>query len=392
MNKEALYKISYGLFVLTAEEKGKHNGCIINTAIQVTETPCKISVTVNKSNFTHDMILRTGRFAISVISEKADFELFKHFGFVSGKDTDKFAEFYERKLLSNGTMAVLRGTNAYLSANVAATVDLGTHTMFVADVDECEVIDTAASATYSYYHSHIKPKPETSSSVQGKTVWRCRICGYEYEGEELPSDFVCPLCKHPASDFEKVLVPSSENVGSSNKYEGTKTEKNLLEAFAGESQARNKYTYFANVAKKSGYEQIAEIFLATAENEKEHAKLWLNELGGIGDTEFNLQSAAEGENAEWTDMYVRMAKEAEEEGFYDLAKKFRAVGEIEKTHEERYRALLKNVELMEVFKKSGVTLWECRNCGHMVTGLSAPAVCPVCMHGQSFFEVRGENY
>ena len=177
-----------------------------------------------------------------------------------------------------------------------------------------------------------------------------------------------------------------------NKYAGTKTEKNLWEAFAGESQARNKYTYFASVAKKNGYEQIASIFLKTAENEKEHAKLWFKALGGIGTVEENLLAAAEGENHEWTDMYERMAKEAEEEGFPELAAQFRGVGQIEKQHEERYRKLLANIKDKEVFKKSGVTIWECRNCGHIVVGTEAPEVCPVCSHPQSFFEVRAENY
>ncbi len=177
-----------------------------------------------------------------------------------------------------------------------------------------------------------------------------------------------------------------------NKYAGTKTEKNLLEAFAGESQARNKYTYFASKAKKEGFEQIAELFLKTAENEKEHAKLWFKELEGIGDTIANLNAAAEGENFEWTDMYDRFAKEAEEEGFPELAKKFRGVGAIEKRHEERYRALLHNIEAKEVFKKSEVKVWECRNCGHVVVGTAAPEKCPVCDHPQSFFEVEAKNY
>ncbi len=177
-----------------------------------------------------------------------------------------------------------------------------------------------------------------------------------------------------------------------NKYAGTKTEKNLLEAFAGESQARNKYTYFASVAKKEGYEQMASLFLSTADNEKEHAKMWFKELGGLGDTAQNLLHAAEGENAEWTDMYERMAREAEEEGFPELALKFRKVAEIEKSHEERYRALLNNVETKQVFEKSTVTVWECRNCGHIVVGTKAPQVCPVCAHPQSYFEVRKENY
>ncbi len=173
---------------------------------------------------------------------------------------------------------------------------------------------------------------------------------------------------------------------------GTKTEQNLMTAFAGESQARNKYTYFASVAKKEGYEQIAEIFLKTAENEKEHAKLWFKALGELGDTAANLAAAAAGENYEWTDMYDRFAKEAEEEGFKALAYQFRAVAAVEKAHEERYRALLSNVEMQKVFEKADETMWECRNCGHLVMGKKAPAVCPVCAHPQSYFEVRKENY
>ena len=177
-----------------------------------------------------------------------------------------------------------------------------------------------------------------------------------------------------------------------NKYSWTKTEKNLEKAFAGESQARNKYTYFASVAKKEGYEQISELFLKTAENEKEHAKMWFKELSGIGNTTDNLKQAADGENYEWTDMYEEFAKTAEEEGFIELANKFRAVALIEKHHEERYRKLLKNIENDEVFKKSTVKIWECRNCGHIVVGTNAPEVCPVCNHPQSYFEVSAENY
>ena len=173
---------------------------------------------------------------------------------------------------------------------------------------------------------------------------------------------------------------------------GSRTEANLAAAFAGESQARNKYTYFASVAKKAGFEQIAELFLKTAENEKEHAKLWFKELGELGDTAQNLEHAADGENFEWTDMYERMANEAAEEGFTALAAKFRGVAAIEKTHEERYRALLNNVESAKVFEKSEVQVWECRNCGHLVVGVKAPMVCPVCAHPQSYFEVRKENY
>ena len=173
---------------------------------------------------------------------------------------------------------------------------------------------------------------------------------------------------------------------------GTKTERNLAEAFAGESQARNKYTYFASVAKKEGYQQIAAIFEETANNEKEHAKLWFKHLQGIGDTAANLKAAAEGENYEWTDMYENFAKDAEEEGFKALAAQFRMVAAIEKTHEERYRKLLANVEMQQVFEKAGEAIWECRNCGHLVMGKKAPLACPVCAHPQSYFEIRKENY
>ena len=173
---------------------------------------------------------------------------------------------------------------------------------------------------------------------------------------------------------------------------GTKTEQNLMTAFAGESQARNKYTYFASVAKKEGYEQISALFAKTAENEKEHAKMWFKLLGGLGNTAQNLADAAAGENYEWTDMYATFAKEADEEGFHDIAEKFRAVAAIEKSHEERYRKLLANVEMQQVFEKGEMTMWECRNCGHLVMGKKAPEVCPVCAHPKSYFEVRAENY
>ena len=220
--------------------------------------------------------------------------------------------------------------------------------------------------------------------VKTMLKWKCSVCGYIHEGDEAPEQ--CPVCKQPKEKFVKIEETSK------NPYAGTKTEKNLWEAFAGESQARNKYTYFASVAKKAGYEQIAALFLQTAENEKEHAKLWFKALGELGDTVENLLHAAEGENAEWTDMYERMAKDAEEEGFTELAAQFRGVAAIEKAHEERYRALLNNVETKAVFEKSGVTIWECRNCGHIVVGTKAPEVCPVCKHPQAYFEVRKENY
>lgn len=215
--------------------------------------------------------------------------------------------------------------------------------------------------------------------------WKCKVCGYIYEGEELPADFKCPICKQPASAFEK--VEETPAAGTS-PYAGTKTEKNLEEAFAGESQARNKYTYFALVAQREGYEELAELFLKTARNEQEHARVWYQELGHIGNTAENLLAAAEGENYEWTDMYERMAREADEEGFHDLADRFRMVGAIEKRHEERYRKLLDDVKMKQVFEKSGQTMWECRVCGHIVVGTKAPEVCPVCKYSQAYFEVH----
>ena len=218
--------------------------------------------------------------------------------------------------------------------------------------------------------------------------WKCTVCGYIHEGP-LPEGFTCPRCRQPASVFVK-LEPKAQPAAS--PYAGTKTEKNLMEAFAGESQARNKYTYFAQVAQREGYEQLAEIFLKTARNEQEHARLWFEELGHLGGTAQNLLAAAEGENYEWTDMYDRMAKDAEEEGFAQLAARFRRVAAIEKAHEERYRALLKNVEMQKVFEKGEQTMWECRVCGHLVVGAKAPEVCPVCSYSKSYFEVRKENY
>lgn len=402
MDKKAMYKLSYGLFVLTAKEEGKDNGCIINTAIQAASDPNQVSICVNKLNHTHDMIQRTGEFTVSILSQNASFDLFKHFGFQTGREVDKFTDFTACARGANGIYYINEGTNAYISVKVTKTEDLGSHTMFIGTVTDMEVLSGVPSVTYEYYLNNIKPKPQAVSTTEEvQTVWRCTICGYEYVGEELPADFVCPLCKHPASDFEKIVkkVETTQNTENkteettmANKYAGTQTEKNLQEAFSGESQARNKYTYFASVAKKEGYEQMAALFLKTADNEKEHAKMWFKELNGIGDTKENLAAAAAGENYEWTDMYEGFAKTAEKEGFTELAAKFRAVGAIEKHHEERYRALLKNIETAQVFEKSEVKVWECRNCGHIVVGTKAPQVCPVCAHPQSYFEVHEENY
>lgn len=206
MDMKAMYKLSYGLFVLTAKRGEKDNGCITNTAIQVTSEPNRISIAVNKANYTHDMVLETWKFNVSIISEKADFDLFKHFGFQSGRDVDKFADFTDCARAENGIFYITKGTNAVISAEVEQSIDLGSHTLFIAKVTDLMVLDAASSATYEYYQNNIKPKPQAvGTTPTGQTIWRCRICGYEYVGEELPEDFICPLCKHPASDFEKVV-------------------------------------------------------------------------------------------------------------------------------------------------------------------------------------------
>ncbi len=209
MDNKAMHALSYGLFVVTARDD-KDNGCITNTVMQVTTTPNRITLAVNKQNYTHDQIVKTGVFNVSIISEKADFSLFRHFGFQSGRDTDKFADFADFDRAANGVTYVTKGINSVISAKVVSTTDLGTHTLFLADVTDAFVLNRDPAATYAYYHAHIKPRPEAPKE---KAVWRCKICGYEHEGEELPADFTCPLCKHPASDFEKVgAAPKKKTV------------------------------------------------------------------------------------------------------------------------------------------------------------------------------------
>ena len=252
------------------------------------------------------------------------------------------------------------------------------------DKDIAEYTDIRHIGLPNTYINNAPCEPKNKEDII-MSQYRCKLCGevFEVKDGETP---VCPRCRAAGSNLEPVTS------GQKNKYAGTQSEKNLQAAFAGESGARNKYTYFASVAKKEGFEQIAALFLKTAENEREHAKMWFKELNGIGDTAANLAAAAEGENYEWTDMYDNFAKTAEEEGFPELAAKFRMVGAIEKHHEERYRALLKNVETASVFEKSEVKVWECRNCGHIVVGTKAPEICPVCAHPQSYFEISEENY
>lgn len=401
MDIKAFYSISYGVFVLGAKSNGKINACITNTCMQVASNPTRIAISVLNKNLTCDMIKESGEFTLSVLDNTCTFDLIRNFGLQSGRDVNKFADF-PYKTNKNGLPYIVKNVCSLLECKVLSKEDLGTHTLFIAEVLEAEVLNNNSPLTYSDYQNNVKPKPIVNAEKR-IIGWRCKICGYEYKGSSLPENYECPVCGHPADDFEPIYEESilleKENtnqidseVKEMSKYAGTQTEKNLQAAFAGESQARNKYTYFASVAKKEGYEQISAMFLKTADNEKEHAKMWFKELGELGDTAANLKAAADGENFEWTNMYEDFAKTAEAEGFKALAAKFRGVAEIEKHHEERYRALLKNVETAAVFEKSEVKVWECRNCGHIVVGTKAPEACPVCAHPKAYFEVNAENY
>ena len=432
----ALFKLGYGLYVVTSNDGAKDNGFICNTVMQLTSTPARVAVTINKANYSHDTVKNSGKMNVNCLTEGTPFSVFQNYGFRSGRDCDKLEGVSFRRS-TNGLAVLEENVNAYISLEVEQYLDLESHGMFICTVTDAEVTGSGESVTYAFYHANIKPKPQASK----KKGFVCKICGYVYEGDTLPEDFVCPLCKHPASDFEPIEI-ENKNIENKNdfikeetnmikykckvcgevfeaaqgevavcprckmsgdklevvaetkpsKYAGTQTEKNLEAAFAGESMARNKYTYFASKAKKEGFEQIAALFLKTADNEKEHAKMWFKELGGIGNTAENLVEAANGENYEWTDMYAGFAETADEEGFHELAEKFRAVAAIEKSHEERYRALLHNVETAQVFEKSEVKVWECRNCGHLIIGTKAPEICPVCDHPKAYFELHEANY
>lgn len=383
MNGKAMFNIGYGLYVVTAND-GKDNGCIVNTFSQVTSEPNQVVLAVNKENHTHDMILATGKFNISMLTTSTPFSVFQHFGFQTGKEVDKFADFKAVSRSENGLIYLTENTNAYLSGKVTATADFGTHTLFTAEVTAAEVLSQETSITYDFYHKNTKPKPKKTK----KKGWRCRICGYVHEGDELPEGFTCPLCKHGAEEFEP--IPSDEPIKDLADLAGSRTEANLKEAFAGESMARNKYTYFAERAKRDGFEEIAAIFEETALNEREHAKLWYQQLHGgtMPGTAENLLAAATGEMEEWTDMYPRMAEEAREEGFHDIAELFDKVGAVEKQHEARYRRLLEKVEKEMVFKAENEVVWICRNCGYEYVGNTAPTICPVCSYGQSYFEKK----
>ncbi len=433
-DKKAMFNIACGLYVIATSAQGSSAGCVINTAVQVTETPLAIATAVNKGNATAAAIKASGRFTISALDDSARFETIKHFGFQSSRDVDKFAKAPLRTAFRDGLPRLAEQTNAVLTCETREISDLGTHFLILADVVGAEIVSDRPTLTYDYYQKHVKPKPD--GAPRAKTVWRCEVCGYEIETETLAADYICPLCGHGIDAFARIeagpetqalpilplqIVHGGEGAGGARashevqtkaaeaqtaqsaatgeetmtkSLKGTKTEANLQAAFAGESQARNKYTYYASQAKKDGFEQIAEIFAETAENEKEHAKLWFKCLhdNKIPTTAENLLDAAQGENYEWTDMYATFAKEAREEGFDRIAKLFEMVGEIEKHHEERYRKLLSNVEGKAVFSKEGDAIWQCRNCGHIVIGKDAPAACPVCAHPQSFFQVKAENY
>jgi len=436
MNNNVFRNISYGVYVISSMDGDRPTGCTANSVMQVTSSPATIAVSINHDNYTNECIKRENKFAISILSEESDASIIGTFGFRSGRDTDKFDHvLYEIK----ENLPIVKDSCGYIICKVIDKMEAETHTVFLGEVIDGDVNNCPGEAmTYAYYHKVIKGKspknaptylPEDEQKQDDSiSSYVCEVCGYIYEGEkipndyrcpicgqglnkfklqedkimakyrcsicgyihegELPEDFKCPRCKQPASAF----VLEEENADKTNKYAGTKTEKNLMEAFSGESQARNKYTYFAHIAQREGYDQLAEIFLSTARNEQEHARIWFEELGNLGNTAQNLLKAAEGENYEWTDMYDRFAKDAEEEGFPELAEKFRKVAAIEKSHEERYLKLLKNVEMNKVFEKSEEVMWECRVCGHLVMGKKAPEVCPVCTYSQSFFEVRKENY
>ena len=389
MDNTAMFKLSYGLFVLTSADGNNHNGCIINTAMQVTDNPNRIIITVNKNNFTHDLVKTSGLFNVSILDESADFGIFKHFGFQSGRDTDKIGSFPNVAYSANGISYINKNTNAYISGKVVSTVDLGTHTLFVADVTDAETLSSLASMTYAFYHKNVKPAPQKTE----KSGWRCTICGYIHEDDDLPADFICPLCKHGAADFEKINNNEIKKENNTMELKGSKTEKNLMAAFAGESQAYTKYSYYASKAKKDGYVQIGKLFEETAKNEKEHAKIWFKLLhDGMPDTLTNLADAAAGENYEWTDMYAEFAAEAKAEGFDQIAFLFSEVAKIEKEHEERYRKLIANIEGGLVFSRDGEKIWQCSNCGHIVVGKAAPEVCPVCNHPKAYFELKAENY
>jgi len=407
-DKKVFNDLSYGLYIVTTMDENRPTGCTINSAIQITAEPVTIAVSINHDNYTNHCMKNSGVFALNILSEESKPELIGRFGFRSGKECDKFDGIEYDTV--NGAPVIGDGCG-YIVCKVINVMETTTHTLFLGEVISAKKISAHTPMTYSYYHNVIKGghhknsptynaneeiakvvKTEAIVGEGGKSKkWVCQICGYVHEGDNLPDDYICPICGQGKDKF--TLVEETKEDEEMSNLKGTKTEKNLMAAFAGESEARNKYTYFASKARKDGYVQIANIFEETANNEKEHAKLWYKLLhDGIGTTAENLKAAAEGENYEWTDMYATFAKEAREEGFDKIADMFEGVAKIEKAHEERYRKLLENVEGGLVFSKDGDQIWECLNCGHIHIGQKAPEVCPVCAHPQSYFAIRKENY
>lgn len=397
MDRKVFDKLNYGLYLVGVAADGRDCGCIVSSFAQVTGgNPRKVTVTMNKDNETCKAALTAGAFSVTMLGKDCPKELVNLFGYKSSRAVNKF-EGYDVQHTAEGSPYVKDGMTALVSCKTVQTVEIGNFVLFICDAVDGEVFDGGRVMTMDEFLGKGDAAATPPTATVYRTIgedegWVCPICGFVYEGDPIPEGYICPICRCPGSKFTKKKAAAPAAPAGEPVLKGSKTEKNLQEAFAGESQARNKFTYFASVAKKEGYEQIADIFQHTADNEKEHAKLWFKALGELGGTAENLTHAADGENYEWTDMYDRMAKEAEEEGFHKLAAQFAGVAKIERTHEERYRALLKNVEMQQVFEKAGETMWECRNCGHIVVGKKAPDVCPVCAHPQSYFEVRKENY
>ena len=408
MNNAALFSISYGLYIVGALDKGRPTGCVVDALAQVANNPTRVLVSIMNSNYTKEVVAASERVCFSVLSQEAVFDTFKRFGFQSGRNVDKFTGF-PHAFTASGLPYITVQANAYFAGKVISSQDLGSHTAFLVEIDEAEVLSSVPSVTYADYRNRIRhqdnPAPVEEKKTMAKKTYRCTVCGFEveYEGDALPDDYVCPVCGVGPDQFELVAKPVhavAENNDNTKKgditmqLKGSKTEANLQAAFAGESQARNKYTYYASKARKEGYEQIANLFIETANNEKEHAKIWFKLLheGDVPTTVENLKDAADGENYEWTNMYAEFAATAKEEGFDEIARLFEAVGNIEKEHEERYRKLLANVEGGLVFSREGDAVWQCLECGNVVIGKSAPEKCPVCGHAQSFFQIKAANY
>jgi len=345
MDKKAMYKLSYGLFVLTAKDGEKDNGCIINTAIQAASTPNQISICVNKANYTHDMIMKTRAFTVSVISQKATFDLFQHFGFRTGRETDKFAAFEECMRGTNGIYYITRGTNAYISVKVYKIEDLGSHTLFVGEVTDMEVLSEDSSATYEYYMNNIKPKPqEAGKTADGQTIWRCTICGYEYVGEELPEDFICPICKHPASDFEKVI--NNKNKENTHDLKGETTMAKWVCPVCGyihEGDAAPEQCPVCKVSGEKFTKVEGELKLAAEHEYGIYAKTVKNNADiSEEDKKYIFEQLMANFNGECSEvgMYLCMARIAHREGYPEIGLYWEKAAYEEAEHAAKFAELL----------------------------------------------------